>query len=80
MKPLVIFALWATVGWNAGPWAEATAGIPNAVGLLAGIAIGASFAVEARRRVAASAAADRVPQAAALAASFEGAPRLDRAA
>jgi hypothetical protein len=78
MKPFVIFALWAIVGWDVGAWAEAFVGIPNAVGILVGVAIGAAFAVEARRRTAA--AAVRVPQAAAPTSSFENAPALDRAA
>ncbi len=76
MKPLIIFGLWAALGWNVGAWAEAFVGIPSAVGILVGVAIGAAFAVETRRRVA---AADRVPQAAALAPSFENVPALDRA-
>jgi len=78
MKPLVIFALWATVGWNAGPWAEAFVGIPGAVGILVGVAIGAVFAVQARRRM--STAADCVPLAAVPTPSFDAAPALDRAA
>ncbi len=68
----------AALGWNAGAWAEAFVGIPSAVGILVGVAIGAAFAVEARRRIAA--AADRIPQAAVLTSAFEGAPALDRAA
>jgi len=77
MKPFIIFALWAFVGWDVGAWAEAFVGIPSAVGILAGLAIGAAFAVRAQRQMA---AADRVPQAAELASSFEGSPALDRAA
>jgi len=78
MKPLAIFALWATVGWNAGPWAEAFVGVPSAVGILVGVAIGAALAVEAQRRM--SAVADRVRQTAVATSSFEAAPALDRAA
>lgn len=78
MKPIIIVALWAIVGWNAGAWAQAILGIPAVVGILAGIAIGAAFAADARRRM--FAAADRVPQGAVLTSSFEGAPALDRAA
>ena len=77
MKPFIIFVLWAIVGWDAGAWAEAFAGIPSAVVILVGVAIGAAFAVEARRRMSAAA---RVPQAVAPTSSFENAPALDRAA
>lgn len=78
MKPVIIFALWATLGWNVGSLAEAFTGIPSAVGILVGVAIGAAIAVEVRRRM--SAAAGRAPQAAASTSSFEDAPALDRAA
>lgn len=78
MKPFIIFALWATLGWNVGAWAEAFVGIPSPVGILVGVAIGAAFAVEARRRIAA--AADRVPHGAVRASAFEGASAFDRAA
>ena len=78
MKPLVIFALWAFVGWDVGAWAETLSGIPSAVGLLAGVALGAALAIEARRQIAAAAA--RLPQALAPRSSFEGASALDRAA
>jgi hypothetical protein len=78
MKPLVIFGLWTMLGWNVGVWAEAVVGIPAAVGILVGIAIGAAFALEARRRIAA--ATVRLPQTAASSSSFEGVPALDRAA
>ena len=78
MRPFIIFALWAIVGWNVGGSAEAFVGIPSVVGILVGVAIGAAFAVDARRRNAA--AADRVPQTASLTSSFEVARGLDRAA
>ena len=77
MKPFIIFALWAFVGWDVGAWAEAFVGIPSVVGILVGVAIGAALAVQAQRRMAA--AVDGVPQAAELA-SFDAAPALDRAA
>ena len=77
MKPFIIFALWAVVGWDVGAWAEAFVGIPSAVGILVGTAIGAAFAVEAKRRMSAAA---RVPQAAAPPSPYEVASALDRAA
>ena len=77
MKPFIIFALWAFVGWDVGAWAEAYVGIPSVIGVIAGVALGAAFAVRAQRRMA---VADRVPQAAELASSFEGSTTLDRAA
>ena len=86
MKPFIIFALWAIVGWDVGAWAEAITGVPSAVGILAGVAIGAAFAVEARRRIVAAAvnghvnAAVRAPEVPVPASSFENAPALDRAA
>jgi len=79
MKPFIIFALWAILGWDVGAWTEAFTGIPSAVGILVGVAIGAAIAVEVRRRMSA-AAAGRVPQAAAPTSAFEDAPALDRAA
>jgi len=78
MKPIIIFGLWAALGWEVGAWADAFAGISSAVGILVGVAIGAVLAVEAQRRIAAAAA--RVPHAAAPTSPFEGAPALDRAA
>jgi hypothetical protein len=77
MKPFIIFALWAFVGWDVGAWAEAYVGIPSVIGILVGITIGAALAVRVRRRLA---AADRMPQAGELVSSFEGSPALDRAA
>ena len=38
MKPIIIFALWAFVGWDVGAWAEAYVGIPSVIGAIAGIA------------------------------------------
>jgi hypothetical protein len=77
MKPFIIFALWAFVGWDVGAWAEAYVGIPSVIGVIAGVAIGAALAVRTQRQMAA--AADGVPQAAEIA-SFDAAPALDRAA
>ena len=77
MKPFVVFALWAMVGWDVGAWAAAVAGIPTAVGTLVGVAIGAALAVEVRRRAAAS---EREPRAAVPAAPVEAPVVLDRAA
>jgi hypothetical protein len=53
MKPFVVFALWAALGWDVGAWGEALIGIPSAVGILIGVAIGAGLALEVRRRIAA---------------------------
>ena len=78
MKPFVVFALWAIVGWNVGAWAEAAAGIPAAVGILIGVVIGAALAVEVRRRIAA--ASERERPAAVHAAPVEAPVALDRAA
>jgi len=77
MKPFVVFALWAMVGWNVGAWAEATAGIPTAVGILVGVAIGAALAVEVRRRIAAG--FKGVQRTAGSTAPFEAPAALDRA-
>ena len=77
MKPFIIFALWAFVGWDVGAWAEAFVGIPSVVGIIIGVAIGTALAVQVRRRMA---AARHVPEAATTASSFEGATALDRAA
>lgn len=77
MKPLLVFALWAFVGWDVGAWAEAFAGIPAVVGIMGGVAIGAPLAIEARRQIAARAV--RMPQLAGLA-SVDAEPTLDRAA
>jgi hypothetical protein len=77
MKPFIIFALWAFVGWDVGAWAEAYVGIPSVIGVIAGVALGAAFAVRAQRRLAVTAGG--VPQAAEIA-SFDAAPALDRAA
>ena len=78
MKPFVVFALWAMVGWNVGAWAEAVAGIPTAVGILVGVAIGAALAIEVRRKIAAT--SGRVRRAAVPAAPVEAPGALDRAA
>ena len=78
MKPFVVFALWAMVGWSVGAWAEAAEGIPTAVGILVGVAIGAALAVEVRRKIAA--ASEREPRAAVPAAPVEAPVALDRAA
>jgi hypothetical protein len=78
MKPFVVFALWAIVGWNVGAWAEAATRIPTAVGILVGVAIGAALAVEVRRRIAA--ASERERRAAVPAAPVEAPVALDRAA
>lgn len=77
MKPIVIFALWALVGWDVGAWAEAFVGIPSVVGIVVGVAIGAALAVSVRQRMA---VAGRMPEVATTASSFEGATALDRAA
>ena len=77
MKPFIIFALWAFVGWDVGAWAEAYVGIPSVVGVIAGVALGAAFAVRAQQRLAVTSGG--VPQTAELA-SFDAAPALDRAA
>ena len=77
MKPFVIFALWAFVGWDVGAWAQAFLGIPSVAGILVGVAIGAAFAIEARRRIAA--AVQCAPQTTVLA-QFGCASALDRAA
>lgn len=77
MKPFVVFALWAIVGWNVGAWAEAAAGIPTAVGTLVGVAIGAALAVEVRRRAAAS---ERERRATVPGVPVEAPGALDRAA
>lgn len=78
MKPFAVFALWAMLGWNAGAWAEAVTGIPTAVGVLVGVAIGAGLAVEVRRRIAA--ASERARRAAVTAAFSGAVGALDRAA
>jgi hypothetical protein len=77
MKPFIVFALWALAGWDAGAWGEAVAGVPSAVGILVGVAIGAALALEIRRRIGA-AASGRL--AATSNSSLESAPVLDRAA
>lgn len=51
MKPFVILALWAFLGWDVGAWAEAYTGLPAVVGVVAGVTFGAWLAVEARRRL-----------------------------
>jgi hypothetical protein len=78
MKPLVIFGLWAMLGWDVGAYAEAFAGIPTAVGIVTGVVIGAALAVEARRRIVVAALRGR--QAAIAASPFETEAPLDRAA
>jgi hypothetical protein len=78
MKPFVVFALWAFVGWDVGAWGEAVAGIPSAVGILIGVAIGGLFAREVRRRIVAG--SERARRAAGPAALSEAPGALDRAA
>jgi hypothetical protein len=78
MKPFVVFALWAMLGWNVGAWGEAVVGIPSAVGILVGVAIGAALAVEVRRRIAAG--YGRVQRAAGSVSASEAFGTLDRAA
>ena len=78
MKPFVVFALWAFVGWDVGAWGEAVVGVPSAVGILVGVAIGAGLAFEVRRRIAAGSA--RARRAAGPAALSEAPGALDRAA
>jgi hypothetical protein len=78
MKPFVVFALWAFMGWYVGALGEAVVGVPNAVGILVGVAIGAGLAVELRRRIAAG--SERAQRAAGPAALSEAPGALDRAA
>jgi hypothetical protein len=78
MKPFVVFALWAMLGWNVGAWGETLAGIPSAIGILVGVAIGAGLAFEIRRRIAAG--YERVQRAAASSVPSEALGALDHAA
>ena len=78
MKPLVVFALWALAGWDVGAWGEAVAGIPSAVGILIGVAIGAGLARAFRRRIVAG--AERTRRASVPTSSSETVGALGRAA
>jgi hypothetical protein len=78
MKPLVVFALWALVGWDVGAWGETVGGIPSAVGILVGVAIGAGLARAIRRRIVAGAGRPR--RAGVPTSSSEAVGALDRAA
>lgn len=77
MRLFAIVALWAVAGWDVGAWAEAYAGVPGFLGIVAGIVVGAALAIELRRRSAVGARG--MPQTTDLA-SNEPAPALDRAA
>jgi hypothetical protein len=79
MKPLIAFALWVVVGWDLGAWGQALLGIPAVIGILAGIAVGAAFAVVAHRQIA-STGASHEPRVAAKISSFDEASVLERAA
>lgn len=79
MKPFIVFALWAVVAWDVGAWAEAIIGIPSPVVVLAGVAVGALLAIEARRQIAARVASGTA-QVAAPISPFEVPSALERAA
>ena len=77
MKPLVIFALWALLGWNVGSWVDTVAGVPALLGIVGGVAAGAALAIASQRQVAAAAA--RAPRALGTT-PVEPSAALDRAA